>query len=101
MTKFERTGRVASVAQSSWRRHPRGRSSAKGAARLLSVLASVAMLVTLVYAAAGDLDPTYDGDGIALSSLLTQEGHDQGLSVVVQASATQTDEKLVMAGFSE
>ena len=57
--------------------------------------------LTLVHADDGDLDLTFDGDGIALSPVFTRDGDALGQSLAIQASATQADQKVVMAGYSE
>ncbi len=61
----------------------------------LATIAGLSLLTVLVVLAApGDLDPTFDGDGIAITNVLN-EGNDAALAAAIQA-----DGKILAAGFT-
>jgi len=68
---------------------------------LALILVQMFSPATPAYAASGDLDPTFDGDGIVTTPVVIQNGNDVGQSIAIQASATQADSKIVMAGHSQ
>jgi len=57
-----------------------------------SVLALVGVVVPAAYAAAGDLDPTFGGDGTVTTSFVGYDG--------ISAVAVQADGKIVVAGYT-
>lgn len=75
----------------------------KSISRVFSVLFVFIFTLTQVnpaYAAAGDLDPTFGGNGYVTTPLVIQNYNDAGRSISIQASTETPNAKIVMVGWS-